>query len=131
MLASMMGNKCKVIAIGEYSPSVFKWFFAHLKSLRPWHGDRLYLQNYLRCIPEERPGFLRGGPRSRTSEVHHQNGLLWPLPIDTGEFGRRRAQAEMRGARLVSVGRLSPMKEYNLYMIDIVKELIAKKESGR
>lgn len=45
-------------------------------------------------------------------------GKIWPLPVD----GRRFSELPRRPEQglVVSVGRLAPMKEYNLWMIDVV-----------
>jgi len=49
-------------------------------------------------------------------------GRIWPLPVDDERFTRTIRQPET--GLIVSVGRLAQMKEYNLWMIDIVKELL-------
>ena len=48
-------------------------------------------------------------------------GVIWPLPVDGNRFNSIKRKAE-RG-EIVSVGRLSGMKEYNIGMIDIIKRL--------
>ena len=122
LLATLMNKKCKVIA-GEYCPSAFKWYYGP-ESIRFWHGERLYLQNYLNCIPDSAKIFCGVDQIEELEEVHHQKGVLWPTPIDTAQFAS--ASRNARWGKLVSVGRLEPMKEYNLYMIDVVKNLIDK-----
>src|SRR5690606_16390596 len=48
----------------------------------------------------------------------------WPLPVDSDHF----IPADRRPiwGKIVSIGRLSEMKEYNFYMIEVVAELIRR-----
>lgn len=49
-------------------------------------------------------------------------GRIWPLPVDSGDFdGLLRSP---QWGRIVSIGRLAPMKEYNFYMIGVVRDLV-------
>lgn len=118
-LADIAHNDCKVVA-GIYNPYIFKWYWAP-KSLSPWSVKRLYLKNYLKCIPANARVFCGVDQLEELDEVHHQQGLLWPIPIDTTQF--ELAVRKPKWGKIVSVGRLSPMKEYNLYMIDVIKAL--------
>ncbi len=118
-LAAVMGNNCKVIA-GVYNPLLFKWYYSP-KNLSWWDANRLYLQNYLNHIPASARLFCGFDQIEELEEVHHKKGVLWPIPIDATQFtpATRRPQ----WGKIVSIGRLAPMKEYNFYMIDVVKEL--------
>lgn len=118
-LAGIIRNDCKVIA-GIYNPSVFKWYWAP-ESLRPWSAKRLYLRNYLKRVPARARVFCGVDQLEELEEVHHQKGILWPIPLDTTQF--EPARRKPKWGKIVSVGRLSPMKEYNLYLIDVVKTL--------
>jgi len=48
-------------------------------------------------------------------------GRIWPLPVDGSRFSGLRRQPEP--GLIVSVGRLAPMKDYNLCMVDVIAEL--------
>jgi glycosyltransferase involved in cell wall biosynthesis len=121
-LAHIFGNNCKVIA-GLYGGLLFKWYYAP-QSLGRWSQARLHLENYLRCIPAN--ARLMGGTDllDELTEVHNEQSRLWPLPIDTNIF--EPALRKPQWGKIVSVGRLAPAKDYNFYMIDVVKELRAR-----
>ena len=60
----------------------------------------------------------------RQNYGHHRNPIFWPLPVeDPSKNGPARTP---QWGRIVSVGRLAPMKEYNFYMIDVVARLRQK-----
>jgi glycosyltransferase involved in cell wall biosynthesis len=121
-LAGIMGNNCKVIA-GIYNPSIFRWYWVP-ESLLPWSIKRLYLRNYLKCIPASARVFCGVDQIEELEEVHQQAGILWPIPIDTTQF--LPASRKPKWGRIVSVGRLSPMKDYNFYMFDVITTLRKK-----
>ncbi|HLX68234.1 MAG TPA: glycosyltransferase family 4 protein [Verrucomicrobiae bacterium] len=118
-LAALMGDNCKVVA-GIYNPLLFKWYYSS-KTLPWWDANRLYLRNYLNHIPVSARLFCGFDQVEELEETHREKGILWPIPIDTTQFvpASRRPQ----WGKIVSIGRLAPMKEYNLYMIDVVKLL--------
>ena len=118
-LAAIMANNCKVVA-GIYNPLTFKWYYVP-DPLRPWEAKSIYLRNYLDNVPENARFFCGIDQIEELDEIHHQKGVLWPIPIDTTQF--EPASRKPQWGKIVSVGRLSPMKEYNLYMIDVVKAL--------
>jgi hypothetical protein len=118
-LAALLGNNCKVLA-GIYNPLVFKWYYSS-NSLPRWDDNLLYLRNYLNHIPANARLFCGIDQAEELDEVHHEKGMLWPIPIDTTQF--EPAWRRPKWGKIVSIGRLSPMKEYNLYMIDVVKIL--------
>lgn len=118
-LAGIIRNDCKVIA-GIYNPSIFNWYWAP-GSLPPWSPKRIYLRNYLKYVPASARVFCGVDQLEELEEVHHQKGILWPIPIDTTQF--EPASRKPKWGKIVSVGRLSPMKEYNLYLFDVVKTL--------
>lgn len=121
-IAFIFGNKCKVIA-GLYNPNLFYGDYAPT-SLHWWQDEYLYLKNYLRCIPDNARFFCGVDQMAELKDVYRQKGELWPIPIDKEQFEPAKRNP-MRG-RIISIGRLSIMKEYNLYMIDIVRELLRK-----
>lgn len=118
-LANLFGGQCKVIA-GIYNPFVFKHYYS-TKSLAPWDAGRVYTENFLRNIPASGRFFCGVDQLEELEDVHQQKAMLWPLPIDSKEF--EAASRRPQWGKIVSVGRLAPMKEYNFYMIDVVKEL--------
>lgn len=118
-LAALMGNHCKVIA-GIYNPYVFTWYYS-VKSLAFWEAKKVYVKNFVENIPAANRLFCDVEQIEELEKVHHQTGILWPIPITTDEFVP--ASRNPKWGKIVSVGRLSPMKEYNLYMIDVVKDL--------
>jgi hypothetical protein len=121
-IATRINNGCKVIA-GIYNPNVFT-VECPPSSLAFWRRDGLYLRNFLNNIPTNARLFCDVSQIEELQATHQQEGLLWPLPIDTRHF--LPATRKAKWGKIVSVGRVSPMKEYNLYMIDVVKELIRR-----
>ena len=120
-LASLFGNRCKVIA-GNYNPFVFRDFSA--ASWPSWERPSLLFWNFFDCIPPSARLFCSQDQLDELHALYRQTGILWPLPIDAEEF--LPAVRHPKPGKIVSVGRLSPMKEYNFYMIDVVKRLIDK-----
>lgn len=52
-------------------------------------------------------------------------GFIWPLPLelpDEAELEHRSADPNI----IMSVGRITPFKTYNAYMVDVITELRAK-----
>jgi hypothetical protein len=121
-IATCFNNGCKVIA-GNYNPNVFT-VECPANSLAFWRMNGLYLRNFLNYIPRNARLFCEVAQIEELQKTHQQEGLLWPLPIDTRHFAPARRQP--KAGKIVSVGRISPMKEYNLYMIDVIKELIRR-----
>ena len=121
-LAAIAGNACKVIA-GIYAPNVFKVDYGPERTAY-WMVERLHLKNFIDNIPSSARVFCWADDMEEFNEVYHQRGVLWPLPIDTKQF--LPAVRRPRWGNLVSIGRISFMKEYNLYMIDIVRSLREK-----
>jgi glycosyltransferase involved in cell wall biosynthesis len=121
-LAGIMRNNCKVVA-GIYNPLIFRWYWSPDAAL-PWSVKGLYLRNYLKCVPASARIFCGVDQVEELEEVHHQRGLLWPIPIDTTQF--LPASRKPRWGKIVSIGRLSPMKDYNFYMCDVVTALRGK-----
>jgi glycosyltransferase involved in cell wall biosynthesis len=51
----------------------------------------------------------------------HRKPHFWPLPVE--DPSRNRPDRTPQWGRIVSIGRLDKMKEYNIYMIDVVARL--------
>ncbi len=90
------------------------------KALRLEHGS-FYVRHLLRHVPAKARLFMSPEQIEEFETVHGQGGELWPLPVDASQF--LPATRKPQWGKLVSIGRLSVMKEYNLYMIDVVAEL--------
>jgi glycosyltransferase involved in cell wall biosynthesis len=121
-LAALQGNGCKVMA-GIYDPNVFKVWYAP-DSRAFWKVDSLHLKNFLENIPPSARLFCWKDDMEHFEGAYHQRGVVWPLPLDSKQF--LPALRQPKWGKIVSVGRLSSMKEYNLYMIDVVRDLIKK-----
>jgi hypothetical protein len=121
-LAEIVGDDCKVIA-GMYGSLLFKWYYS-LETLSPWDPARLMVANYLRCIPTKARVVCGMDQILELEEVYHQSAVLWPIPLDASWF--ETATRKPKWGKIASVGKLGPMKDYNFYMIDVVKELRRK-----
>lgn len=121
-LAGIMRNNCKVVA-GIYNPLIFRWYWSP-DSAMPWSVKGLYLRNYLKCVPASARIFCGVDQVEELGEVHRQKGILWPIPIDTTQF--LPASRKPKWGKIVSIGRLSPMKDYNFYMFDVITALRKK-----
>ena len=118
-LADIVGKDCKVIA-GLYASFLFQWYYAP-KSLESFHPVRPILANYLRRIPAGARLVCGMDQVEELEAVHREKCILWPIPLDTSRF--EPAVRKPKWGKIVSVGRLCAMKEYNFYMVDVVKEL--------
>jgi hypothetical protein len=121
-LAAAMGKECKVIA-GMYGAFFFNWYYA-VESLPPWSSGRIYLRNFLRCIPASGRLVCGIDQVEDLEGVHGESCILWPTPIDTKVFDHATRRAKW--GKIVSVGRMDVMKPYNLYMVDVIQELREK-----
>ena len=118
-LGHIVGGDCRVIA-GLYASFLFKWYFAP-ETREPFHPSQMIRRNYLKAIPPS-ARFVCG--IDQVEELEHMYGeecQLWPIPLDTSHF--EPAERRPKWGKIVSVGRLAAMKEYNFYMVDVVKEL--------
>ena len=117
-LGFLFGKGCRVFA-GLYNPDLFRPL-----TFDRWKDERLYLRNYLECIPDNARVFCGLDQIENLEQIHGRKGELWPIPIDSYQY-EQSARKPKKG-RIVSIGRLAPMKEYNLYMIDVVEKLLRK-----
>jgi glycosyltransferase involved in cell wall biosynthesis len=88
-----------------------------LRRLRPGFE----LRNFLHNFPTHARIFMSPEQIEELEEAHGHSGTLWLLPVDSDQF--LPAVRNPVWGRLVSIGRMSDMKQYNLYMIDVVAEL--------
>jgi len=90
----------------------------HTAMLQLLNLRRGFADNSILCMSREQIAELR------RYYGQHRNPIFWPLPVeDPGKDGPARTPT---WGRIVSIGRLEPMKEYNLYMIDVVARLRKK-----
>jgi hypothetical protein len=118
-LARANGKACKAIA-GYYNPLRSEY----PGNVRIWHGDYLPLAAFLKAFPASGRLFCSVDQIEELEEIYGKRAVFWPVPCDASEF--EPATRRPRWGKIVSVGRLEGMKEYNLYMIGVVKELIAR-----
>lgn len=121
LISRRLGGRPKVL-YGCYAPDWKKTRANPFRQMKP----RFYEWNMLRCIPSPNRLFLTPyhitNLKRRFGESQH--AILWPLPVNGNRF--QSISRSPQWGRLVSIGRLDPMKEYNLYMIDLVARLRAK-----
>lgn len=120
-LAATVAPTTRVL-FGNYLPSLFPTGSNPLNN----HTLRLLLLQIRRSLKDDSILCMN---REQITEFRRNYGRLrepifWPLPIEDpapAEFRRRPAYG-----RIVSIGRLDPMKEYNLYMVDVIYRLRGK-----
>lgn len=124
-IASVLSSSIKPaprVLFGNYFPNfipksqnplkhaIYRLFLLNLR--RNFHDDSIL------CMSEEHIAEFQ------RHYGNHRHPQFWPLPIeDLSENGPAR---NPRWGNIVSVGRLAPMKEYNLYMIDVIARLRRK-----
>ena len=121
-LATQIDHHCKVVA-GLYGPNMFARHYS-TKSLSFWEANKIYVENYVKNIPANNRLFCSVDQVEEYKDIHHGASVLWPIPIGSSEF--EPAHRKPKWGKIVSVGRLAPMKEYNLYMIDVIRALRAQ-----
>ena len=82
-----------------------KWIFHHLLDA----DSRLFAD-------EEREKEIARGAG------HFVPGKVWYLPVEGGRF--EKARRRPNPGRIVSIGRLAVMKEYNLWMVPVIRSLV-------
>jgi glycosyltransferase involved in cell wall biosynthesis len=110
---AMFGNYFPYLIPQSRNPLKYLTFRFFLLNLRQNFADDSIL-----CMSEEQISEFR------RHYGHHRNPNFWPLPVgDPSKSGPPRTP---KWGRIVSIGRLRPMKEYNIYMIDVVARLRQK-----
>jgi hypothetical protein len=89
-------------------------------AIRQAHGS-FYARHLVKRIPRLARIFMSPEQIEEFEAVYGEGGELWQLPVDAGQF--LPATRQPKWGKLMSVGRLAVMKEYNLYMIEVVEEL--------
>ncbi len=119
MLAFRQDPPARLVA-GIFNPYVFDTTRGAQVRM---HGWEIYLHNYLKNIHPDSRLACETAIAEELTRVHGpgQTAQVWPVPVDDRPF-RGITRAPVAG-RIVSVGRLAPMKEYNLLMPGIVRRL--------
>jgi glycosyltransferase involved in cell wall biosynthesis len=115
-------NPVPKLLFGNYFPYVIR------KTRNPFKNRtfRLFLFNLrqrfaddsILCMTEEQISEFR------RHYGHHRNPSFWPLPVE--DLCKNGPVRTPKWGRIMSIGRLRPMKEYNLYMIDVIGRLRQK-----
>jgi hypothetical protein len=118
ILSPLIEPMPKVI-FGNYFPYVFPQSRIPFKDLenKPFLSNlsRFFRDESILCIDREQIAQFR-----RQYGIHRKP-VFWPLPIDNPN--KTDLPRRPKWGHIVSVGRLEPMKEYNIYMIDIIHKL--------
>lgn len=115
-LAKIYGNQCKAIA-GYYNPLIK----SYPNKPKFWHGDFLAFYAYLMAFNKNSRLLCGLDQKEELEEIYSRSGIIWPIPCDENEFIP--AERKPKWGKIVSIGRLDGMKEYNLYMIKIIRDL--------
>ncbi|MCC7040807.1 MAG: glycosyltransferase [Burkholderiales bacterium] len=111
-------NPLARVAHGVFHPRIY---FLH--DPRPTGSDRLMKKLLQDVLEPSNLLFMNEACRAshgREFGLDFSNASVFPLPI----AGVREVPCGARGRRIVSVGRLTSFKTYNLYMLDVVRELL-------
>ncbi len=111
------------VVFGNYFPNIIPVDSNPLKNL----SRRLFLLNLRRnfadqsilCMSQEQISEFR---RPYGAE---RNPVFWPLPVE--DLAKGVPPREPKWGKIVSIGRLDAMKEYNIYMLDVVANLRRRK----
>ena len=121
-LSSRLASRPNIL-VGIYNPWDYLKSNGHILPLYRIRNSLFY-----QTLPDANKLFMSAGIR-RLHEISTQRNLqkarVWPLPINSqmGSAGMPRKPVH---GKIVSVGRLDRMKSYNIYMVDVVKELLQR-----
>jgi glycosyltransferase involved in cell wall biosynthesis len=108
---------------GAFGPNEFG--IGRVARQRPWLSGLLYpeTQLFLHHLPSDCRLYMNRGVEELVTKSlgEHAPGILWPLPVDGTRYLKLDRRPEP--GLIVSVGRLATMKEYNLWMIDVIAGL--------
>lgn len=111
---TLFGNYFPYVIPQSQNPLKFVTYKFFLLNLRQNFVDESIL-----CMTEEQISEFR------RHYGHHRNPNFWLLPVE--DLSKNGPGRTPKWGRIVSVSRLAPMKEYNLYMIDVVARLRQKR----
>jgi len=106
----IFGNYFAYVIPAGWNPLKHGSFRLLLLNLR-----RNFADNSIICMSEEQIAEFR------RHYGHHRRPNFWPLPVE--DPSRNRQDRTPQWGRIVSIGRLETMKEYNIYMIDVIARL--------
>jgi glycosyltransferase involved in cell wall biosynthesis len=124
-IGSILATKIKPtpkVLFGNYFP----YIFPQTRNLLKYATFRLFLINLRQNFRDD--SILCMSPEHidqfRDHYGQHRSPTFWPLPVDNpGKDGPVRTP---KRGHIVSISRLARMKEYNVYMIDVVARLRQK-----
>jgi glycosyltransferase involved in cell wall biosynthesis len=118
-LSAALGVRIKVIHIFVYPT------FAPSIKIAHWQLPRLYTSFILKGLGESNVLFLSDTQRKSCERAlkNQVKGQIWELPISSTAFERSQKRVPETGL-ILSIGRLSPMKEYNLAIPLIARRLL-------
>jgi hypothetical protein len=114
IIANAIGRKVKLIA-GIYTPQQLTYAGA----------TKPHLDNFLKNIPikSRLVCFADSLKELRdSSNDPTQGAIYWPPPV--GDIAQIFKSRLPQNGKIVSIGRLAPMKEYNLFMINLIRDLV-------
>ena len=109
----LFGNYFPYLIPKSHNPLRFLTWRLFLLNLRRSFADHSIL-----CMSEEQIFEFR------RHYGHQRNPIFWLMPVE--DHSKNGAARTPEWGRILSVGRLAPMKEYNIYMIDVVARLRQK-----
>jgi glycosyltransferase involved in cell wall biosynthesis len=98
-------------------------FYGPRQLLREQRND-FFMRSFMHNVPERARIFMSPEQIEELQTRYGQGGELWLLPVDMNRF--LPATRQPKPGHIVSIGRLGDMKGYNLYMIDVVAELLRR-----
>jgi len=119
ILSAVIGSRPRVM-IGDYGPGFVPDRKVRFRNLL----YRILVRNVADNVPKQSRLFYSREQLEefRSAYGSSQEGNIWILPVDDRKFlGIKR---NPKWGHLVSIGRLDPMKEYNLHMVDVVDRLV-------
>ena len=88
-------------------------------------GDKYTQYIFNKILPDRCKIFMTQTVREEHEIIFKRkfaNSVIWPLPINISKF--ENVKRIPKKFKIVSVGRLTSFKTYNIYMLDVVKKLI-------
>lgn len=120
LLSAFLPKHPKILC-GVYTP----WEFCYPRSGRfADYGTRMRCENFDRNISDSSKLFMSDvvcGCHAKSFGRSLTDSPICVLPIDTNQFISIPRHPDR--FKIVSIGRLCPFKSYNLYMIDVVRQL--------
>jgi glycosyltransferase involved in cell wall biosynthesis len=87
--------------------------------------DRFHIELYNKYIAGGSKFFMSQEVRKGNEPILGEqvpDSIIWPLPIDDSQF--HNVKRNIVPFKIVSIGRLANFKTYNIYMFDVIEELL-------